>query len=327
MDQNPHIDIPPAVLPNGPQTNHTETPAEDDRTASEVTTARLDSLDTTGSAGDKGPAPDLATTQEPTSTKPATPPENPGGGDGESIGANLSDSPSKSEENTSKPQGPNATETEGPKRRKTRNSGTPPASETSSHQKPENCESRFPIKKIRIRISELPELSGALNSLAKFRAEHTYVAALTSALSRDALSLMMLMFPIIIAINANGKKIVGGSRTWAIAKTEQCPETTITAIEIGEIDDDTAHRLAVVDTFISGLYFCLTTGSIKLLQDGYKTLGEEFHKTAKKLLPGATKNKNLTKLTGLREQTMYDRRNSTGDPAEKPTEDQEKSDE
>lgn len=189
MDQNPQIDISPTVSTNDPPTSHTETPTADDRTASEVTTARLDSLDTASLANDKGPAPDLGATQAPTSTGPATPPENPGGGEGQAAGMNSSDSPSESEEDNSKPQESTATATEGPKKRKGRNSGTAPASTASPHQKHENSESSFPIKKIKILIGELPELSAPLISLAKFRTEHTYVARLTSALHRDALSL------------------------------------------------------------------------------------------------------------------------------------------
>lgn len=198
----------------------------------------------------------------------------------------------------------------------------------SSHQTtPDNCESPFPVKKIKTRIGELPDLSAQLKSLAKFRTEHTYVARLTSALHREALSLMMLMFPIIVATTAKEARVVAGSRTSAIAKTELHPKTKITVIEIGEIDDDTARLLAVVDSFICGLYFCLSNGSMKLLQDAYSNLGDEFQEIAKQLLPGATTNKSLAKLTGLREPTTYDRRKSTGDPAEKPAEDQEKGDE
>lgn len=325
MDQPPNSDILPTVLPNGLQTSHTETPADDGRADSEATTSRLDSLDPASLANDQGTAPNLAATQAPASTEPGTPPENSGGGDGESIGVSPSDSPSESEENTSKPQGPNATATEGPKKRKARNSGTAPVSVASSHQTtPENCESPFPVKKIKTRTGELPDLSAPLKSLAKFRTEHTYVARLTSALHRDALSLMMLMFPIIVATTAKEARVVAGSRTLAIAKTELHPKTRITAIEIGEIDDDTTRLLAVVDSFICGLYFCLSSGSMKLLQDAYSILGDELQESAKQLLPGATTNKDLAKLTGLREPTTYDRRKSKGDPTEKSTKHQEK---
>jgi hypothetical protein len=324
MDQNPQNHISPTVSPNDPPTSHTETPADDGRANSEATTSRLDSLDIAGLASDNGTAPDLVATQAPTSTEPDTPPENPDGTEGQSIGADLSDSPSESKENTSKPQGPNATATEGPKKRKARNSGTAPASAASPHQKHENYESSFPIKKIKILIGELPELSAPLISLAKFRTEHTYVARLTSALHRDALSLMMLMFPIIVATTAKVPRVVAGSRTLAIAKTEQHPKTKITAIEIGEIDDHTTRMLAVVDSFICGLYFCLSKGSMKLLQDAYSNLEAEYQNIAEQLLPGATTKQDLAKLTALREPTIYDRRKSKGDPTEKSTKDQEK---
>lgn len=117
MDQNPQNHISPTASPNDPPTSHTEIPSEDGRTASEVTTARLNSPDIAGLASDNGTAPDLAAKQAPTSTESKTTPENPDGAEGQSISANSSDSPSESEENTSKTQEPNVTETEGPKKK------------------------------------------------------------------------------------------------------------------------------------------------------------------------------------------------------------------
>lgn len=182
--------------------------------------------------------------------------------------------------------------------------------------KPESSESPFQIRRISLRIQKLPGLSDPLQQFAKFRSELSYTAKLTSVLSTAAIHLLLLLFPIVLATAEGRQRVVAGSRTWAIAKTELHPDTKIHAIDIGLIGKKTALQLAIVDSFICGLFFCLTRGSMKALQDGYSHLNDDDREVASQLLPGATTKKDLSDLTGIREATTYDRRNPGGDISE-----------
>ena len=74
----------------------------------------------------------------------------------------------------------------------------------SSRKKPQDCDSQFQYKRVNLQIGKLPNLSEPLVLLASFRANHTYLARLTSALDKSAILKMLMLFPIILGSTEDG---------------------------------------------------------------------------------------------------------------------------
>jgi hypothetical protein len=164
-------------------------------------------------------------------------------------------------------------------------------------------------KLVKIAVRDLPPLHGYILRHKNVLADILYALKLPSAISQMGIHTSMLGSPIVIANTTNGKYTIGGFRSWALCKQILDETAKIQVFELYTPNDETIKAFAIGFVFVNPMISEPQKSSLILLEKELEKLSPEERGIFSALLPGAASNKRYTQATGIREGTLYHRKN------------------
>ncbi len=169
-------------------------------------------------------------------------------------------------------------------------------------------------KSVRIFVRDLPPLHDYVRHHKDLLVDISYVVKTPSAISRSGIHTILRFSPIVIANTSGGKFTIGGHRSWALSKqildgTEKIPVT-----ELNIPDDETLKAYAIGGIFLLPLISEPQASSFELIEQKLQVLSPKDRSIISKQLPGSACNKRYTRTTGIREGTLYRRKNRASPP-------------
>lgn len=170
-------------------------------------------------------------------------------------------------------------------------------------------ETNVSTKSVRIFVRDLPPLHDYVLRHKYLLADISYALKTPSAASPQGIHVILRTSPIVIANMPDGKYTIGGHRSWVLSKqmldgTEKIPVT-----ELNIPDDETLKAYAMGAIFLPPLISEPQKSSLTLFEQEFKRLSPDEQSIFFKQLPGAACNKRYTRATGIREGTLYHRKN------------------
>jgi hypothetical protein len=164
-------------------------------------------------------------------------------------------------------------------------------------------------KLIKISVRDLPPLHSYVLLHKNVLADISYVVKLPSSISQMGIRTTLLCSPIIIVNTGAGKYTIGGFRSWTLCKQILDATAKIQVIELYVPHDEAIKAFAISFIFANQLVYEPQKSSLLLLEQALEKLSQEDRAIFSALLPGAASNKRYTEVTGIREGTLYHRKN------------------
>jgi hypothetical protein len=170
-------------------------------------------------------------------------------------------------------------------------------------------ETNVSTKSVRIFVRDLPPLHEYVLRHKYILADVSYVLKSPSAASPQGIHIILRTSPILIANMTGEKYTIGGHRSWALSKQMLDGAEKIPAMELNIPDDKTLKAYAIGGIFLPQLISEPQKSSSMLFEQELQALSPDDRAIFNEQLPGAASNRHYTRATGIREGTLYHRKN------------------
>lgn len=163
-------------------------------------------------------------------------------------------------------------------------------------------------KLVNVYVRDLPPLHEYVLQHKEVLTEITYPLKISAAISHSGIHLSVLSAPILVADTNKGKFTIGGFRSWSLCQLKLNDNEKVPVIELKNIDEKTIKTLSICGVFAAPLICTPEKPAVTLVAGALDKLSQDERAIFSSLVPGAATKQKLSKNSGIREGTIYERK-------------------